>query len=797
MKYWLSVGHNRRAKTWKNIELTWPELLARLQDCKYTSETVKEYAAMTRDEQADIKDIGGFVGGAIAGGRRKKGAVTSRGLITLDLDKAPVDFWDGLVLDWDFKMCIYSTHKHTPESPRLRLIIPLDREILPDQYEAIARKLADRYMEYFDPTTFQVERLMYWPSMPKDGKFLFEVQDDASVLEADRALGWYKDWRDCSQWPVHSGEARQLREGLKAQADPLEKAGIIGAFCRTYGIDEVMAVYLGDTYEICGLNRYTYTGGSTAGGLVVYDNKFAYSWHGTDPASGHLCNAFDLVRLHKFGALDERCKEDTAMNARPSFIAMAELARKDSGVNLDLVKQTTGKAREAFEGVAAEDLDDWLGTLETDKKGIKGTADNLLIILRNDPGLAGFALNAFTNRYVVTGAVPWAEDSSVLKAGAEGWRGWTDTDDAGLRWYIERTYGIASVMKLVDCLALVMEERTFHPVREYLEGLSWDGTARLDRLLVTYQGAADNEYTRAVSRKTLVAAVARVMTPGIKYDTVLVLIGAQGSGKSTFIKTLGGQWYSDSFGRLDTNGAVENIQGVWLMEMGELAALKKTEIEVIKHFISKDKDDFRPAYGRRVQSFPRQCIFIGTSNNDKFIQDTTGGRRWWPVPVIKAGLYKGRVFNELYRQRAQIWAEAVAAWKAGEDLHLDEQLEEMAEAMQADHTEKDPWLELIEKYLEIPLPEGWGNMQLYDRKSYLRGEETQPRGAIQRTVVTVVEIWLECLDGDKKTLAAGQSRRIHDAVKKTGGWEVANKKRRIGNNVIRCFVRKNVADEDL
>lgn len=788
MKYWLSIGHNRRAKTWKNIEMTWPELVTRLQDCKFTSETVKEYANMKPEDQAVIKDVGGFVGGAIVGGRRKKGAVTSRGLITLDLDKAPVDFWDGLVLDWGMTMAIYSTHKHTPESPRLRLIIPLDREVLPDQYEAIARWFAGRIgMEYFDPTTFQVERLMYWPSMPKDGKFLFESQTGGTVI-ADDILACYKDWRDVSQWPVHAGEARKVTEGIKLAADPLEKTGIVGAFCRTYGIDEAIAEYLDGVYEDAGAGRYTYLGGSTAGGLVVYDNKFAYSWHGTDPTSGHLCNAFDLVRLHKFGALDANSKEDIGPAARPSFKAMAELAAKDKGVNLDLVRQTTGKAKEAFKD--SEDLDDWLATLETDKKGIKGTADNLLIILRNDPGLGGFALNAFTNRYVVTGAVPWAE--AVI-----GGRGWTDTDDAGLRWYIERTYGITGVMKLVDCLALVMEERAFHPVREYLEGLNWDGVGRLDRLLVTYQGAADNEYTRAVTRKALVAAVARVMTPGIKYDTVLVLIGPQGSGKSTFIKTLGGQWYSDSFGRLDTNGAVENIQGVWLMEMGELAALKKTEIEVIKHFISKDKDDFRPAYGRRVQSFPRQCIFIGTSNNDKFIQDTTGGRRWWPVPVIKAGLYKGRVFNELYRERAQIWAEAVAAWKAGEDLHLDERLEEMAEAMQADHTEKDPWLELIEKYLEIPLPEGWGSMQLYDRKAYLRGEETQPQGSIQRTVVTVVEIWLECLDGDKKTLAAGQSRRIHDIVKKTGNWEAEDKKRRHGGNVVRCFVRKNVADEDI
>lgn len=787
---WLSIGRHRRETNWKNKSFTWPELLQKLSNTQRTGETVKDYAAMDKDSQDAIKDIGGFVGGAITGGRRKKGAVTSRSLITLDVDTAGPDFWDLATLTFDCTMCVYSTHKHTPDNPRLRLVIPLAEEVPPDQYQAIGRKIAGMLgIDQFDPTTFQPERLMYWPSTPKDGVYLFEQQDGA-FLDPACILAKYKDWRDSSQWPMHSREREHVREGVQQAADPTEKTGVVGAFCRVYGIEAVIAEFLSDVYETAGEGRYTYKHGSTAGGLVVYSDRWAYSHHGTDPVSGQLCNAFDLVRIHKFGRLDGRVKDDTPINKHPSFIAMAEFARRDSAVNLDLVKQQTGRAMATFADVReAGEADDWLKTLETDKRDkVVATAENIMIILRNDPNLVGrFALNTFTIRAVVRGCVPWND--------AEGDRWHEDRDDAGLRWYIETTFGFTAVNKIQDCLGLVQAENAFHPVRDYLAAQVWDGNHRVETVLCKYLGAEDNLYTRTVSRKMFVGAVARVMQPGIKFDTALVLIGPQGCGKSSFIAALGGEWYSESFGKLDKgNQAVENIQGVWLMEIPELAAFKNAEVEDIKHFMSKKTDEFRPAYGRNVMLFKRQVSLWATSNRWDFNRDPSGGRRFWPVVVQKADEYLDLIYGELERERGQLWAEAVNLWAAGEALHLSGGVSALAEDVQREHTEKDPWEIVIKEYLEKQLPEKWGSMTLYDRKAYLRGDEMQPIGKILRETVTANEIWVECLEGVRRDMTTAIGRRISSCMQKIEGWKMAENKRKRNTIVERYYVR--VADTD-
>ena len=187
---------------------------------------------------------------------------------------------------------LYSTHKHEPDAPRYRLIIPLDRPVMSDEYQAIARKIAGLLgIENFDPTTFQPERLMYWPSTSKDGEYMFQEQD-GKFLCADTVLNSYRDWRDSSEWPVSAKVDKIIQRGMAKQGDPLEKNGIVGAFCRSYTISEVIDEYLPKIYESCTVDgRFTYKEGSTAAGLVVYDDKYAYSHHGTDPISGKLCNA--------------------------------------------------------------------------------------------------------------------------------------------------------------------------------------------------------------------------------------------------------------------------------------------------------------------------------------------------------------------------------------------------------------------------------------------------------------------------------------------------------------------------
>lgn len=781
----IATGRHRRETNWKNKSILWSELLQKLSDTHRTAETYAEYKAATKTRQSEIKDIGGFVGGYLTGGRRKPGNVLHRQLITLDLDYAKPEMWEDFSILYHCAACVYSTHAHSPEAPRLRLIIPLDREVMADEYIAIGRRIAGKVgIEDFDNTGFQPSRLMYWPSTSSDAQYLFEYQD-GPWLSADKVLASYHNWRDSSEWPMSARVNKAVEAGIKKQGDPLEKPGIVGAFCRTFTISEAIEAFLSDVYEPAGEDRYTYVDGSTAGGLVVYEDKYAYSHHGTDPASEKLCNAFDLVRLHKYGLKDEDAREGTPINKLPSYTAMQEFAAADSRVRKLRGQERIAEARADFSSASEDEpgvelveveSDEWLAELEYDRKGnsLLSTINNILLILQHDPRLKKrFALDQFENREVALKDLPWRKVTQAT-------RYLTDADDSGLRHYLEKTYGLSNASKTQDALIQVLRDNAFHPVRQYLQELTWDGEERLDRLLVEYLGAEDTEYVRAVTRKTLVAAVARVFQPGIKFDYILVLVGAQGQGKSQIIDRLGGRWFSDSFGTVQGKEAYEQIQGVWLVEMAELAGLKKAEVETIKHFISKREDRYRVAYGRRVENFPRQCVFFGTSNNRDFLRDPTGNRRFWPVDTMQR-LFVKDVFKELTEEEVgQIWAEAVELYRCGEKLYLSPELEAEAYRQQVEHSEQDERVGMIERYLETLLPDNWEDMETYARRAWLAGDEIQPVGTVQRTKVCIAEIWCEVLGGMQKDMNRFNTKELHDIMRRMEGWQESGKVQRFG-----------------
>ena len=249
----------------------------------------------------------------------------------------------------------------------------------------------------------------------------------------------------------------------------------------------------------------------------------------------------------------------------------------------------------------------------------------------------------------------------------------------------------------------------------------WDGEKRVDTLFIDYLGAADNAYTRAVARKTLCAAYKRVYEPGIKFDYMPVLNGAQGIGKSTFISNLGMEWFSDSLTLSDMNDktAAEKLQGYWIIEIGELAGMKKADLDKVKAFISRVDDKYRASFGRRVTSHPRQCVFFGTTNSENgYLRDITGNRRYWNIKVTGESKYKPwQMTAEIV---AQIWAEVKILAEAGEKLYLPSELEEYAKNEQRDAMEQDDREGLVAEYLSRLLPEGWEKMDLYERKAYIR-----------------------------------------------------------------------------
>ncbi len=764
----IAIGLSVASKVWKNTKITWHDLIQKLSEPVITAETYKQFMHATKDEQSKIKDVGGFVGGFLTNGHRDKSSVLYRQLITLDIDFSHENFWWDFTMLFDCAAVIHSTHKSCIEKPRHRLIIPLDREVSQEEYQAIARKVAgDLNIDLFDPSTFDVNRLMFWPSISSDAEYYFEYQD-GPFLEADYILELYDDWHDTSEWPIASDSSDIIRQTIKKQEDPENKKGIVGLFCRTYTIQEAIATFLSDVYEPAGEDRYTYVNGSTAAGLIVYDDKFAYSHHGTDPAGGRLCNAFDLVRIHKYGHLDtgkEKNEQD-----KKSFKAMEEFATKDSQTKKHIAEEKLAEAKfefaEEIEMLEEEQDNSWTSELTVNTKGeYENSANNLNTIFQFDPFLKNaFKLNTFDNKRYVTKTLPWRKID-----GAEPLR---DVDYSGVRNYIECIYGIVSSQKVDDALALEIEKKKFHPIVKYIKSLQWDGIPRVNTLLIDYFGAEDNAYTRAAIRKMLCAAVTRVFHPGTKFDTALILVGPQATYKSTFVKKLGKNWFSDTFTTVQGKESFEQIQGAWLVEIAELSGLKKAEVETIKHYISKCEDSFRPAYGRTIETYKRQCVFFGTTNSKDFLRDPTGNRRFLPIDVRPEYATKN-VAQELTEEEVdQVWAEAYEIYKQGETLYMTDEEDMIAKIEQYKHSEQDERKGIIEEYLNAKYPDNWPSMDLYDRRRWLEDPLSQA-GTLQKDFVCVAEIWCECLGKEKNDMSRYNTRDINDILRSLPEWEAS------------------------
>lgn len=757
----IAYGNSRMDKRWKNTDISWEDFCSRVKTTQRTTETVEEYRKMKKGGQDSIKDVGGFVGGHLKDGRRKKGNVLSRSMLTLDMDYGISTIWEEISTFFPYQCCIYSTHKHTPEHPRLRLIIPLFHDVGEEEYAAVSRMVAKEIgIDLFDDTTYEPERLMYWPSTSRNGVFVYE-EKDGSLLDPDMFLNKYDDWRDTSTWPVSSRQSEVIDRSLKEQVDPLSKEGVIGTFCRTYSVSSAIDMFLKDIYEPSAMTgRYDYIPADSSAGVILYDDKFAYSHHATDPANGRLLNAFDLVRIHKFGHLDDRATESTPPNKLPSFINMCEFAIQDDEVKAQFTKERMEQATIDFTE------DNWQTALELDKQGkIKDTLDNIVLIIRNDSELESIAFNKHRDGIDARSGLPWEQ----MKGG------WNDSDNAALKVYLSNKYGIYSPTKTKDAILAVAAERSYHPIKEYLDHLpEWDGTDRVETLLIDYFNATDNSYTRAVTRKMMVAAVARIVHPGTKFDSVLILNGPQGIGKSTFFAKLAGDWFSDSLTLTDMKDKAgpEKLQGYWILELGELAGMRKTDVEVVKSFISRSDDKYRASYGVNVESHPRQCIIVGSTNAESgFLRDITGNRRFWPVRISGDG--KRKAWQMSVYDVEQIWAETLVLYSQGEKLYLEGSDVELATNEQADAMESDEREGLVRTYLDTLLPEDWNALSLYERRNYLNGSEFGGEsrvGTVERTLVCNMEIWCECFGRDASAMKPADSYAIAGIMKKINGW---------------------------
>lgn len=769
----ISVANSRKSRYWTNKDISIDDLKSRLSSTVRTTETIEEYYKLPKGKRDDIKDIGGYVGGYLSKGRRKKGSVLCRSCLTLDMDYAEKDVWDRVLVKLPCQLICHSTHKHTPNSPRLRLLVPLSREISEAEYPAVARMFAnDVGINMFDDSTYEANRLMYWPSTSSNGVFFFKAKNGVA-LDPDTYLARYDDWQDESTWPVSSRESVVVSHTAKEQADPLSKPGIVGAFCRAYPISVLIPEMLEDIYAPTDDDsRYDYISADSSAGVVSYGDKFVYSHHATDPACGQLLNAFDLIRLHRYRDLDVNMPDGTAVTKLPSYKAMADFASKDSKVKQLLLQEKQAEAESEFSAADG----DWTKDLEYEPRStvLKNSLHNLLLIMKNDPQLKCIVFNQQAENMEIIGKVPWKHPAKF----------WRDADDAQLICYIDSHYGTFSQRNYQVAVTKVADDRSYHPIREYLSALpEWDGIDRVDSLLIDYLGAEDSAYVRAVTRKTLCAAVRRVQQPGCKFDSMLVLNGPQGIGKSTLIAKLAGEWFSDSLNLSDTKDktAAEKLQGYWILEIGELAGLRKAEVETLRSFLSRQNDIYRASFGKRATPHLRQCIFFGTTNAESgYLRDTTGNRRFWPVKT--PGGSRLHSWDLAQNDIEQIWAETLVLVSKGEKLFLDADMTAIAKEEQREALETDEREGLVRDYLEMLLPKNWDTMDLYQRRNFISGESEfgQPpeKGTQHRTQVCNMEIWCECFGKNRADLSGAESARLR-AILVRLGWVRSLKKQRV------------------
>ena len=417
--------------------------------------------------------------------------------------------------------------------------------------------------------------------------------------------------------------------------------------------------------------------------------------------------------------------------------------------------------------------------VDKDGKGGLLAMAEFLDIIREDPALSGVQLNDFCGQIEFTKPVPWNKlDPKDLPASGRYFI--KDADYTYFRCYIEENYGlkirINDYPKAFEALA---QEQRYHPIKQYLDGLpEWDGVKRVDTLLHDYLGTDDNAYTREVMRKTLCAAYMRIYHAGIKYDTMPVLNGPQGIGKSTLLAKLGGEWFNDNVSLLGIRDktAVEGLQQGWIIELSEVdGGIRRSDIEAVKAFISRTDDRYRPAYGRALESHPRQCVFFGTANAESgYLSDPTGNRRFLNIRC-RAGAEK-HPWDLTDEEVRQIWAEVRQHVQNGEDLLLSPEAQKTAKREQDMALETDETEGVIVEFAKRNVPDNWDNLSMDDRRAWLANPIAV--GMAPRPWICTLEVWCDCYNQQRQTMKQSDSRKIGAALIKLGWRKGADTEKR-------------------
>lgn len=743
----IATAPDRRSRHWKQGEVTWGEMIAWL------------------DEPADQKEAGNYVLGRLTPTtvdhpkksgctdlHRRKGAIASRSVLTLDVDSPAGDldeFPETVEMMLPYAAIVHTTFSSTPTEPRFRVLIPLDREVAPDEYWAIAHAVMQTLgAEQFDPGSVQAERYMFLPSEQQPGYFRSWVFDGDAASVTDLL----KDFD-----PEATANAPKPKVNA-SKRNPFEIEGPVGAFNRVYADFNLLIAEYDLPYDEEGEGRWRLHGARSEAGLVFVTDGLVFSHHVHDPAYNVTCSAFDLVRLHRFYELDEEVSAQTPVNRRPSHKAMLDVAMADPRVTAELLGVDFMDDLDDIE--ADVNSDSWKMRLNLSSRtgNMTDVIGNWDLLVANYEPFTHLRFNEFTLAVESSRDLPWR---SLETGGAA----FSKIDLAALCLQIERDFGIKPSRTYVDELVQTTALKTFYnPVRDYLDGLKWDGTPRLEECL---PGVRPTPFSRIAARKSLVAAVARVYEPGVKWDHSLILFGSEGLGKTFFINRMA-QGYANTLGRIDQKDTLIAMQRSWIMVSDEGHSLRKADHDAQKEFLTRTEDTFRMPYDREAQTHKRHCVIWGTTNDEVFLRRQEGNRRFLIVRCEERADF-GKYTDEYVDQ---VWAEAVHLYREGERLFLTLEESSEAAAEREGFTEEDAMAGVIENYLDTKVPGNWFEMSEFSRQQWLqdRADGLVPEGDLVQQRTCSIQLWVEAFGKRKGDHRRTDLLEITKALKSLPGW---------------------------
>ena len=799
----IATAPQRRSRHWTQSEIDWSEIAAWC------------------ESPAEVKEAGNYVLGTLRPTKvkhpgssdscqslhRRKEAVVSRSAVALDVDHPGSTFTSDLKDKLgDLPVVWHTTFSSTPDAPRYRVLVLTDREMTPNEYVAVARVIMeDLGAAQFDAGSSQPERYMFRPAASDPTAFRHGSWD-GEPLSVDAMLEAAGELPEDTAPPV----SRNKR-------NPYEIAGVVGAFNRAYeSFDDLI-----ETYELPytrdGADRWYYGAQVGEPGLVLLSEGLVFSHYAHDPAAtGHSQSAFDLVRMHRFGELDANTRPATPVTKLPSYAEMCSLASRDERVQTEVLKsmdfepitpeqdhgalngaRTTERTARRDSGGSgggsgsggdsgsgsggSGDSGDWRRQLQRTPRSqqIIDNIHNWDLICSHDPVFGGLHFNELSFAIETHGPLPWRSNTVSM---------FTKMDRSSFALYLERRYQLKPTDKRLDQLIdAAAQGRVVNHVKDYLVRLPpWDGVPRVETCL---PGVEPTPYSRMVARKSLVAAVARVFNPGVKWDHVLVVMGEEGLGKSHWINKLAQGWTA-SLGDISNKDTLLIMHRSWIMIADEGYSLKKSDADMLKEFLTRTTDTFRVPFERETGVYPRRCVIWSTTNDRVFLRSQEGNRRF--LIVEATGSVDFEALTPEYIE--QVWAEAIHLFMMGEPLFIAGDDAAMAAEVRDTFTEEDALIGLIQEYLATPVPEDWAERTPESRASWFasRGDEFTEPGTQLQDQVCSTQIWVEALGR-----RIGDHRRadlllITNALDKLEDWGPVGRRVVPGYGQQRVFERKQL-----